>query len=395
MTWAAARATRKHERHRIAAGVLLVLWSAAGISAQEISRGTVIEDVKCAADATQSYALYVPSTYVPDRPWNLLIAFHPGARGRLMVEKYQAAAERYGYIVAGSNTSRNGPWSVSAAAVQAMSADLGRRFAIDAERVYLTGMSGGARVAMLVALGKNNIAGVIASSAGYPDSRPRAAVPFPVFGTAGTEDFNYIEMRLLDRKLTSPHHLAVFSGGHTLPPDDVALEAIEWLELQAMKTGRRTRDDALVDRLFEKRQRLIAASTGAADSVHLLDALVADFQGLRDVSTEAARAKDLSRQSEVRKTLARERADDDAEARLLEDIFDLEAGLSDERRHDAVLIQLRDRLSRLARAANAAEPSPARNQARRVLRAIPSGAAERLQDPEYRKLLDQYGMRGR
>jgi hypothetical protein len=44
-------------------------------------------------------------------------------------------------------------------------------------------------------------------------------------------------MRLLDRKLTSPHHLAVFSGGHTLPPDDVALEAIEWLELQAMKTG--------------------------------------------------------------------------------------------------------------------------------------------------------------
>ena len=220
-------------------------------------------------------------------------------------------------------------------------------------------------------------------------------MPFPVFGTAGTDDFNYIEMRLLDRKLTSPHHLAVFSGGHTLPPDDVALEAIEWMELQAMKTGRRTRDDALVDRLFEKRQRLIAASTGAADSVHLLDALVADFKGLRDVSAEAARAKDLSRQPEVRKTLARERADDDAEARLLEDIFDLEAGLGDERRHGAALIQLRDRLSRLARAANAADESPARSQARRVLRAIPSGAAERLQDPEYRKLLDQYGMRGR
>jgi len=59
------------------------------------------------------------------------------------------------------------------------------------------------------------------------------------------------------------------------------------------------------------------------------------------------------------------------------------------------LIQLRDRLSRLARAANAADESPARSQARRVLRAIPSGGAERLQDPEYRKLLDQYGMRGR
>jgi dienelactone hydrolase len=378
-----------------AAAVLLVLWTGPGAAAQELVSGTLIEDVRCAADAAQSYALYVPSTYTPDRPWNLLIGFHPGARGRLIVEKYQAAAEQYGYIVAGSNTSRNGPWSVSAAAVQAMSADLGRRFAIDATRVYLTGLSGGARVALQVALGKSNIAGVIASSAGYPDSRPRAAVPFPVFSTAGSEDFNYIEMRLLDRKLTSPHHLAVFNGGHTLPPDEVALEAIEWLELQAMKTGRRTRDDALVGRLFEKRQRLIAASTGAADSVHLLDALVDDFKGLRDVSAEAARAQDLSRQPEVRKTLARERADDDGEARLLQEIFDLEAGLGDERRRAAALIQLRDQLSRLSRAANAADASPARSQARRVLRAIPSGAAESRQDPEYRKLLDQYGMRGR
>src|SRR5207248_9970489 len=119
-------------------------------------------------------------------------------------------------------------------------ADLGQRFSIDAERLYLTGMSGGARVATQDALNNNNIAGVIASSAGYPDSKPRASVHFAVFATAGTEDFNYIEMRQLDRKLTSPHHLAIFNGGHTLPPDEIALEAIEWMELAAMKSGRRT-----------------------------------------------------------------------------------------------------------------------------------------------------------
>jgi poly(3-hydroxybutyrate) depolymerase len=375
--------------------VLLVLWSASGTRAQEVPLGTIVDEVKCAADATQTYALYVPSTYSADRPWNLLIAFHPGARGRLMVEKYVAAAEQYGYIVAGSNTSRNGSWSVSAAAVRAMSADLGRRFAIDAERIYLTGLSGGARVAMQVALGKNGIAGVIASSAGYPDSQPRADVPFAVFGTAGTEDFNYIEMRLLDRKLTSPHYLAVFNGGHTLPPDAVALEAIEWMELQAMKSGRRTRDDALVDRLFEKRQRRIAGSTHAADTVHLLDALVSDFKGLRDVSADSARTRDLSKQPDVKKALARERADDDAEARMLGDIFDLEAGLSDESRHDAALMRLRDRLSKWARTANAAEESPERNQARRMLRAITTGAAERVQDRGYRTLLEQYRLPGR
>jgi dienelactone hydrolase len=382
--------------HRaLAAVALLVLCCAEVARAQDPRRGVIVDDVKCEGDPTQSYALYMPSTYSHDRPWNLLIAFHPGARGRLMVEKYQAAAEQYGYIVAGSNTSRNGPWSVSTAAVQAMSADLGRRFSIDAERIYLTGLSGGARVALQVALGKNRIAGVIASSAGYPDSQPRSNVPFAVFATTGTEDFNYIEMRLLDRKLTSPHYLAVFNGGHTLPPDAVALEAIEWMELQAMKSGRRTRDAALIDRLFEKRQRLIAEATSAAETVHLLDAAVADFKSLHDVTAEADRSKELAKQPDVKKALARERTTDDAEARLIGDIFDLETGLGDDARHRAVLSALRDRLSKLAEKAAAADDSPERSQARRVLRAITSGAGERVPDREYRALLEQYGLRGR
>jgi hypothetical protein len=297
--------------------------------------------------------------------------------------------------VAGSNTSRNGPWSISGAAVQATSADLGRRFSIDARRIYLAGLSGGARVAMQVALGKNDIAGVIASSAGYPDSRPRSSVPFAVFGTAGAEDFNYLEMRQLHRKLTSPHHLTVFNGGHSLPPDDVALEAIEWMELQAMKSGRRTRDDALVGRLFDKRKQQLAASADPTATVHLLDALVADFTGLRDVSDEAVRARDLSAQPDVRRALARERSDDDAEARMLEEIFELEAGLRDDTGRAAALLRLQDRLVKISSAASAAADSPGRARARRVLRAITAGAGERVQDREYRALLEQYGMRGR
>ena len=53
-----------------------------------------------------------------------------------MVEKYQAAAEQYGYIVAASNNSRNGPYAVSMAAAQAMMTDVSRRFSIDPRRVY-------------------------------------------------------------------------------------------------------------------------------------------------------------------------------------------------------------------------------------------------------------------
>ena len=379
-----------------AAALFMVAIGASRVRAQELPRGVVIDDVKCADDAAQSYSLFLPSTYRPDRVWSLLIGFHPGARGRAIVETYQAAAEQYGYIVAASNTSRNGPWAISMASVRAMSADLGQRFAVDVNRLYLTGLSGGARVALQVALTNNSsIAGVIASSAGYPDTKPRASVPFALFGTAGSDDFNYIEMRQLDRKLTSPHRLAVFSGGHTLPPPPVALEAIEWMELQAMKSGRRPKDAALIERLFAKRQQLVESSASQPAAVHLLEAAAEDFSGLRDVSPETARAADLSRQPEVKKALARERADDEAEVRLLNDIFELEAGLRDEQRRAASLGRLRDQLLRYARAADADAESDERSRARRVLRLVTMGADERVDDPQYLRLLQEIRTRGR
>src|SRR4249919_553159 len=148
------------------------LVSAGAASAQTLQRGQIVEAVTPLGDATQSYALYLPSTYSADRPWPILIGFHPGARGRAIVDTYREAAERYGFIVAGSNTSRNGPWEVSLRAANAMFQDIGQRFAVDGKRIYLTGHSGGSRVALQIALANKTIAGVIASSAGYPDVRP-------------------------------------------------------------------------------------------------------------------------------------------------------------------------------------------------------------------------------
>jgi pimeloyl-ACP methyl ester carboxylesterase len=372
------------------AAILLSATSAAIATGQELPRGTIIDDVKCANDPTQSYALYLPSAYSADRKWSVLIGFHPAGRGRAIVEKYRAAAEQYGYVLAASNNSRNGPWEVSIAAVRAMMPDLGARFSLDEKRIYLTGHSGGARVAMQVALANKAIAGVIASSGGYPDSQPRARVTFAVFSTAGSEDFNYIEMRMLDRKLMSPHRLGVFEGGHTLPTDDVALEAIEWMEVQATKSGARSRDDVLIEQLVAKRHRQIAASTSESGTVHLLDAFVEDFSGLRDVTAEAARAKDLRKQRDVKKALERERDADDEEARTIWEFVELEAALADSERRTQSLMTLRDRLSKLAKQAAGPDPSPERTQSRRVLRAVTAGAAGRVQDREYRALLQQY-----
>ena len=173
------------------------------VEAEVLPTGKIIEKVACRADATLSYALYVPSNYDAKRNWPVLFAFDPGARGPLPVEHFKDAAETYGYIVAGSNNSRNGPWAPSLKAITAMWNDVFERFAIDQRRVYLTGFSGGARVAChLGSTLKTPIAGVVACGGGFPpETAPSQSIPFVLFGTAGVEDFNYVEMKQLDRTL--------------------------------------------------------------------------------------------------------------------------------------------------------------------------------------------------
>jgi predicted esterase len=221
--------------------------------AEDLPTGRIIDEVKCASDPSQSYALYLPSNYSAGRTWPVILAFSPMARGRVPVERLQQAAEKYGYILAGSNNSRNGDWQASQAAIRSMPSDVTARFSVDLKRVYTAGFSGGARVAMQVALGSGKIAGVIACSASFPDAQPRQSAPFPIFGTAGTEDFNYLEMRAFDRTLTTPHRLAIFEGTHDWLPAALAPDVIEWLEIQAMKSGSRARDEALIDKIFAAR----------------------------------------------------------------------------------------------------------------------------------------------
>ena len=368
----------------------LLVFLALALYAAETPRGRIIDDMKCAADPSQGYALYLPSNYSPQRSWSLILAFDPRARGRSPVERFQAAAESYGYIVAGSNNSRNGSWEVSMAAIEAMSADVYTRFRIDDKRIYTAGMSGGARVAMQVALGSGRIAGVIASSAGFPDSAPRKTVPFAVFGTAGTEDFNYLEMRLLDRSLTTPHHVVIFEGGHTWLSSELATEAVEWMELQAIKSGRRERDAAVTDKLFARRVAQAAVQTNDKDTALALAALSSDFGGLKDVTEFARRETELRRSKAVREALKKDRSDEQHEQQLLGELAVLEGGIADPARHSASLMQLKDRLADLSRKSEAANDSAERRMARRVLRAALMGSVQRVKDPEYRKLLDKY-----
>ena len=355
--------------------------------AEDLPKGQVIDDVLCSARAGQRYVLYIPSNYSPQRTWPVILAFDPRANGRSPVVQYRVAAETYGYIVAGSKNSRNGPPDVSLNAAQAMLDDVNSRFSTDPKRIYLAGQSGGARFSMDLAMGTGKFAGVFASSAGFARD-PQKSLPFPVFGTAGTEDFNNLEMHTFDRLLTSPHHVAIFEGGHTWLPSELAVEAVEWMEVQAMKSGRRGRDDALLNKIFEIRKAKAAAQTDAKGTYLALTALATDFAGLKDVSEFSKRAAALEQQKDVQDALKKDLADEQREDRLLKELGQLEYALPDPRERTSALAQLRTRLTDLAHRASVPENSPDRQLARRTISATLADNNGRP-DPEFQKLLEE------
>jgi predicted esterase len=226
-------------------------------AAQEFERAAIHEKVTCRADPAQSYSLYLPSAFDPERRWPVLFLFDPGARGPMGVEAFRAAAETFGWILVGSNNSRNGPLATSVIAAQAIWADVRERLPVDGRRVYASGFSGGARVASLFprVVGER-IAGLIGCGAGLaagvePGHLPAAAY----FGLVGFKDFNYGEMKRLDQDLEGApfaHRVFVFDGAHTWPPPAECARAVEWLEVTAMKLGLRPVDRALAQAALDK-----------------------------------------------------------------------------------------------------------------------------------------------
>ncbi|MGC3981773.1 MAG: hypothetical protein QM808_10960 [Steroidobacteraceae bacterium] len=356
----------------------------------ELPAGEVVADVKTVQDDAQSYALYLPTDYTAAHSWPVIFVFDPGARGLNGVERYQAAAEQYGYIVVCSNNARNGQPSQSA--ISATLSDVLTRFNVDTTRMYTAGMSGGARLAMAVALVPAfKIAGVIASSAGYPDDKTYKRLPFVLFETAGTEDFNHLEMRKIDHELQTPHHLAIFEGGHAWPPKALILEAVEWLELQAMQSGIKARDEREIAQLYARRMQAMPDASDKQVFLALQD-VVADFKGLQDVSALDARVKELGRDKQVRKAVQQERDEDERETRMLVNIWSAEDHLSaaSERSERAdILAELRRYWRQYAEQAQQLEDSPERRIARRVLSQL-SAVGTKSTDEEYLQIVRQY-----
>jgi dienelactone hydrolase len=275
--------------------------------------GQIVDAVPCAGDPSQTYALYLPSTYSVARKWPIIYVFDPMGRGKTPVVLYKDIAEKYGFILAASNNSRNFQKDSGRLAARALWNDTHVRWTLDPRRIYFMGFSGGARVATAIAAQCENcsVAAVVAHGAGYPFP-PTAKDAFAYVSLVGDRDFNWPEIMDLRRQKEewpSPYRLWVFAGQHQWAPAAVLDQVVAWLQLKAMQAGAIPRDSGFVDDQFARIQKEAETASQNKDVIAEFDAyrsLALDFDGLREVSQLQAKVAAFKSSSEIKQALRKQ-----------------------------------------------------------------------------------------
>ena len=222
--------------------------------------GKVIDTVVCKTDPTQSYALYIPVTG-NSKPLPVVYFFDPHASGAFPLNKYKSLADAFGFIIIGSNNSKNGnDWPTVEKIWRCLLDDTQNRLKINPNRVYACGFSGGAKVAGWLAMQHPVIKGVIANGAGLPDGTPARNFNFSFTAIAGEGDLNFTDLVAISNELDKTqtrHRLVLFDGKHEWAPAGCMNTAFAGLQFDAMQQGLISRDIAFINGYVEKSKKSV------------------------------------------------------------------------------------------------------------------------------------------
>ena len=287
------------------------------VAKEKFAKGQIIENVVNLSNASQSYALFLPTTYSPEKTYPVIYAFDAHGTGKLPLSMYKKLAEKYGYILIGSNNSKNGTsWEDSQIIAGSLFSDSQLRLSINKNRIYLLGFSGGARVANGLCITNGGIAGVICCGAAFPAANskdPRSNYTY--IGLCGTSDFNYIEMRKYDMVDLAgrpvKHAFIEFDGKHEWPKEETMNEAFLWTELGEMRKDVKQKNEAFVKEnilVYSDKIKKAQQSNKTIEVYNLVRKTINFFDGLTDLKEYYTIYNSLKANAEIDKNLKAEEA---------------------------------------------------------------------------------------
>jgi len=207
-------------------------------------KGKVVFEFKIDGKTEGDIAYYIPTEVEPS---SVLILLDAQARGFLPIVRYRELADKFGFILIGSNISENGyPYPQTQEHFTIVKNWVDQEFVSLTDKVHLGGFSGGARVAGWLAF-DFNFPSIFGCAAGVPNNDKEIINDKFFYGTTSTLDFNYRELNsLTEGFLALNHFVSIVEGYH----DWVDFEEMElifkWLKMNEMRLGKTEQNTELV-----------------------------------------------------------------------------------------------------------------------------------------------------
>ncbi|WP_430409541.1 hypothetical protein [Kordia sp.] len=273
----------------------------------QFTRGQLLDGLPVATEGSETYALYLPTSYDASIENAVVFIFDPSGSGKNGIRPFITASEKFNYVLVCSNVTKNGvPYPVNFGVTSRLLKTIFAKFSIDKNQLYTAGFSGGSRLASAIAAVTGKVQGVIACGAGLPVDKtftPSAEL-FSYVALVGDEDMNYQEMFTTKAALDQyevPNELLVYEDSHRWPPKEQLVRAFSWLELQAYEKKLRMVDSTFVKNYYESQYEIadsLAHNHYQFRAVHEYKSLINNFSNYYTLDSIQAKIDHLENTKE-------------------------------------------------------------------------------------------------
>lgn len=214
----------------ISALLIIAVASCAGTKKDTISAKATESTDSCTTNHQNRYEVYVPQRKSTQEKLPLLVILDSHGSGKFALEKFKKAATNYGIILVASDLVKNG-YPDFEQAIQTLVEDVRQKYPIN-DKLYITGFSGGARMALGYALSHPTQGLILCGALGSPQQI--GSLSCPIISISGTDDFNFIETaQFMFQEQTMPSNLKIelLSSSHSWPDSETLSNAVGFLTL--------------------------------------------------------------------------------------------------------------------------------------------------------------------
>jgi hypothetical protein len=207
-----------------------ILVSCSGTGKTNTAAQAVEKTDSCSTDKKNTYEVYIPKQEHSGEKLPLLVIIDSHGMGKFAIDKFKQGANQYPAVLIASNLIKNG-YEDSDGAIKTLIEDVRRKYPVG-ETVFLTGFSGGARMALGYAL-THQVNGLILCGA-LANADQINQLHCQVISISGMDDFNFMETaQYLFQEESTPANLKIelTNASHSWPDIPMLTNTLGFLRL--------------------------------------------------------------------------------------------------------------------------------------------------------------------